>query len=927
MFDPVNLKKPIPEVEADILKTWKKNKTFEKSIENRPQNKTWTFLDGPPFITGLPHYGSLLSSIPKDLFPRFWTMKGYRVRRVWGWDCHGLPVENKVENKLNLKTKKDIEEKVGVKKFINECKLYVKESSSEWEWYIDRVARWVDFKNAYRTMDRDYMESVMWVFKSLYDKGYVYKGRKVTLYCPHCVTPISNFEVAMDADNYQEVAEPANVYKYQLKGQPNTYLLAWSTTPWNKIATPALAVNPLLTYVKVEQGGEKYILAKNTLEILKKDKKYKIIDEFPGDKLVGLLFVPHYDFYEVEPGKRANVVLGATFVTEDEGTGVVTIAAYGEDDMKLIEEENVQVVLHVDEEGKLAENVPNGWAGMNYLDVNPLVNKDLEKRGLMYKEEEYAHTVPTCWRCHTRLYYAPQNAWFVNVASLKDKLVKTNEEVNWFPEHFKEGRYRKSVESAPDWCISRNRYWGSPVPVWETEDGHRIVVGSIAELEELSGQKIKDLHKPEIDDIEITLEDGRVARRVPEVLDSWIEAGSASFAERHYPFEGEVSLDSFYPPDFIVEYTGQIRAWFYVLHVIGAALYDSIAFKNVVVTGVILGTDGRKMSKNFKNYPDPKEMIEKYGGDALRLYLMGSVVMRGEDILISEEEYRNQVKGFIFPLRNVFNFFVTYANVDKWKAAKSFKMNTPKDSLNRWIVSRLMTTLSEYEKYLEEYNTPSAIALLRDFLVNDLSGWYVRRIRGNMDKETYKTLYFALTTFAQMIAPVAPFVAEEIYTNLVGKSVHLSDWPKFTKKFVSKELEEEMSLARQVVEMVHAERQENSIRVRQPLSELVITSPSKFSKSIIDLIADEVNVMSIVQKEGKKLSIKLDKKITDELKVMGDVRDLIRQIQVERKEVGVDLKSKVNVTLPDWPEEYEREIKSKALINQLKKGKFSVRKA
>jgi isoleucyl-tRNA synthetase len=476
-FKPVVPQVHFPAMEEEVLTYWKENKIFEKSVTNRPEDKTWTFLDGPPFITGMPHYGTLLSSLPKDLFGRYWTMKGYRVRRVWGWDGHGLPIENKVEGELNIQRKKDIEDKIGVKTFIERCLHYVNEVSGEWEWYVDHIGRWVDFKHAYKTWDMPYMESVMWVFKQMYEKGYVYKGLRVSLYCPHCSTPISNFEVAMDADNYKEVPDAATTYKYPLVGEENSYILAWSTTPWNKIVTPALAVNPKLTYVKVKQGDETYILAESTVKIL--TGEYEVLEKISGKNLVGKKFVPHYDYYkdQVKTDEKVFEIIPGDFVTAEEGTGVVTIAAYGEEDLKVMKEFNIHIQLHVDEEGMIKEQVPQ-FGGMYYLKANKLVNEDLANRGLIYKDEEVAHNVPLCWRCHTRLYYAPMDAWFVNVQTLKTLMKETNETVNWFPEHFKHGRFEKSLENAPDWNISRNRYWGSPVPVWECECGERFVPGS-----------------------------------------------------------------------------------------------------------------------------------------------------------------------------------------------------------------------------------------------------------------------------------------------------------------------------------------------------------------------------------------------------------------------------------------------------------------
>ena len=733
----------------------------------------------------------------------------------------------------------------------------------------------------------------------------------------------------MDQDNYKTITENAQTYKYKVKNEDKTFLLAWSTTPWNKLVTPALAVNPNLTYVKVKQGDEQYILAETTVEILKKDLPYEIVDKFKGSTLNGLEFEPHFDFYKIDEGKKGFVVVTGEFVTADEGTGIVTIAAYGEEDLEVMNRENIQLVLHVDDEGIIKDSVPE-FGGMFYLDANSPVNENLRSRGLLYDEMPYTHSVAHCWRCATRLFYNPQNAWYVNIANMKEQLQKTNEKINWFPKHFKNGRFAKSIESAPDWNISRSRYWGSPVPVWECECGERYVPESIKELEQLSGMEVIDLHKPNIDKITIKCKKcDQIAKRVPEVLDSWIEAGSASFAERHFPFNQNEKLEDFFPPDFIAEYTGQIRAWFYVLHVIGAALYDSPAFKNVVVEGVILGTDGRKMSKNYGNFPDPKKLIELYGGDALRMYLLGSPVMNGEDIRISEIDYRDQVKGTLLILWNTYNFFITYARIDGWEPGdreKGTGNSTQLGALDRWILSRLNRLVLEVTQKLDGYDTSGAISLYKKF-VNEFSTWYIRRSRDRVgpsseqgdDRENfYKTTYSVLTILSQVIAPITPFIAESMYRNLTDlESVHLELWPNESKDLIDNKLEEEMVYGQELASVISAFRKEAGIKVKIPFIKLSY-SGHKLTDEVLTIVKEEVNVEELeFTTDSEKYVIE---GITDETNQnieAGQARDIIRSIQQKRKELGMTMVQLVHVSLPSWPKEFEEEIKRKALVSSL----------
>lgn len=946
-----------------LIKFWQENKIFEKSIEQRDIENSYVFYDGPPFVTGLPHYGSLLPSIAKDLIPRYQTMRGKRVRRVWGWDCHGLPIENKVEKELHIKNRRDIE-KIGLDKFIPACLNYVSDTTVQWKWYIDRIGRWVDFDNAYKTMDLKYMESVMWAFKQIYDKDLIYQGTRVSMYCPRCGSPISNFEVAMD-NSYVDITEDSTTYKFLLTRDSSEKLvkkllavesnekisqidlknnefsiLAWSTTPWNKIVTTALAINPKLDYVLVKQGWEYFILAKLRLSILT-DEPYEILAEFKGTDLIDLEYRPLFDIFQVPKGKKAWVIIPGDFVTAEDGTGVVTLAVYGEDDYKVMIEHNIYLLEHIDDDGKLTIDSPM-FRGIDYLQANAVVDAQLATRNLIYKHEPHTHSVPTCWRCATRLYYAPQKAWFVKVSQLKEQLLKSNENINWFPKHVKYGRFQKGIESAPDWCISRNRYWATPMPVWKCDKcGELEVVGSITDIEVKSGKKVTDLHRPYID--EHTWKCSKcqgTMKREPEVLDCWLDSGSMPYAQYHYPFENKEEFEKNFPGDFVVEYIAQTRAWFYVLHVLSNAVFDSHSFKNCIVTGVIRGTDGRKMSKSYGNYPDPKKVIDTYGGDALRLYLMGSAIMAGENLNIAEEDIKEQVQRVLIILWNSYKYFVTYAVTNNWqKPQNQDEINKIKADiyqngqlLDKWMLIKVDEFISQTGKSLDKYDIPSAVRLIRP-IISDLSTWYIRQNRDRFvtgDMMALNTLYVSLYFLTLVMAPSIPFITEEIFQNLTlgqkfPQSVHLCDWPAIKNiKKDDKQVLQNMKLVQEICNLGNGLRKEKNVPIRQPLGLLIVKSNQEFSlqDEYINIIKNELNVKKVEFKKVKdgEMTIDYDFNLTTDLIDEGNARKLIRQIQEARKKANTKLTDKVVITLPDWPKSFEEEIKRKTLVLEIRKG-------
>lgn len=913
---------PFPKVEEDVLRFWQSNKIFEKSVKKEAPQGSYIFNDGPPFITGLPHYATLLPSVAKDVVPRYWTMKGCRVERKWGWDCHGLPAENKVEGQLGLKNKKDIED-LGVGKFVDACRNYVKEGSDQWRWYIDRIGRWVDMDNAYRTMDLNFMESVIWAFKKLYDDGFIYEGYRTSLHCPRCATPLSKFEITMDAGSYRDITEPSVTVKFKVVGKENEYLLAWTTTPWTLPGNLALAVGEKVKYIKAEVDGEILILAKDRMGEILQDKKYKIAKELSGSDLIGEQYEPLYILNSEEIRKNYNVykVYGANFVTTEDGTGIVHIAPnFGEDDFELGKVIGLPMVDLMDENGIYAKEAGQ-WQNFYFKKTGEAVKEDLQKRNIIFSVFDVTHPYPFCYRCNTSLIYRTQKAWYLKIDKIRGKLVETNKEINWVPEYFKEGRFQFNLESAPDWCLSRSRYWGSPIPVWRCQNCEEVkVVGSLKEIEKLSGKRINDLHRPGIDEIEFRCDKcGKTMKRVPEVLDCWFESGSMPFAQWHYPFEREADFKNIFPADFIVEYTGQLRGWFYYLHVLSNCLFDSLSYKNVIVTGVLAGTDGRKMSKSFGNYPDPRLVLEKYGSDALRMYFMSSSIMMGDDTSLSEKDIQDSLRKNVMILWNIYNFYSMYANYENRnisslesdkETAEKFLADARNDNvLDKWILAKLNQLIFEVTGNLEKYHLPAAARPISEF-IDDLSTWYIRRSRDRFkgDDERDKQAAIAATGYvllqlSKVIAPFMPFLAEQLWQKVTGnnfadgdKSVHLEEWPQsHSMEHVTHNIMNEMAMVRKIVELGLAKRDEAGIKIRQPLLELRITN-CELRDEQVALVADELNVKNVVCKKGEgNIEVELNTEISDELKLEGTKRDLVRAINNLRKDVGLTIQDRAEI--------------------------------
>lgn len=877
----------VNEIELDILKFWAKDKTFEKSLKGK--KKSYIFYDGPPFATGLPHYGHLLASTIKDTIPRYWTMKGHKVERVWGWDCHGLPIENIVEKKLGFKSKKDIEA-LGIDKFCNECENSVMKFVHDWKGFVERLGRWVDFDNSYKTMDVNYMESVWWAFKEIYDKGLIYEGRKVLMYCPRCETPLANAEIAMD-NSYKDVTEQSAIVKFKLKGK-NEYFLAWTTTPWTLIGNVALAVKTDAQYVKVRNNNENYILVAERLNELNGD--HKVLETFKGKDLKGIEYEP---LYTIENKKKGHYVIDDNEnITVTDGTGIVHMAAYGEFDYSMIKKHDLPLIEHIGLDGKLNLG-PSEWKGLWFKAVDKEVIKDLEKRNLLYKAQSHRHSYPFCYRCETPLFYAPLPSMFIDIQKIKKDLLKNNEKINWFPEHLKEGRFKNNILNAPDWNISRNRYWASVIPIWKCSSCPELkVIGSIDELKKhaINFPKKIDLHKPTMDKVKLKCKCGGEMTRVPEVLDCWFESGLMPFAQAHYPFEKKEWFNKNFPGDFVAEYIAQTRTWFYYMLCASTMLFNKNPFKNVVTTGNILAADGQKMSKSKNNYPDPSILISKYGADALRFYLLSSPIMSAEDLKFSERGVEEVHKKVILILLNTLNFYIMNS---KGKEVMPKKLS----SLDEWIMSKVAQLSMSVTESLDNYDTMTSAKEITKF-VDDLSTWYVRRSRerfnesDNDSQNARAVLKKVLLETAKIIAPMLPFISEKIYREIGEKeSVHLQDWPEYSKKEINVKAIEEMARAREIVSHALKIRDLNKIAIRQPLSVLTVAGEN-LSEELANIIAEEVNIKQ-VKFDKKAKETNLDLKITPELEAEGFAREISRKIQSVRKDRMMKKEERITLEL------------------------------
>ncbi len=959
MFSPVSSQVRFPSVEEEILSFWKDKGIFSASLKATEDHDAFVFYDGPPFATGLPHYGHLLAGTIKDIIPRYWTMQGKYVDRRFGWDCHGLPVENEMEKEFKVSGKRDIE-KLGIFLFNEACRSIVLRYTGQWEKVVNRMGRWVDFEHQYRTMDAAFMESIWWVFKQIWEKGLIYQGFRVQPYCPRCATPLSNFEVN---EGYKDVSGPSITVSFPLANDVKTKILVWTTTPWTLPSNVALAVGKDIGYVKILDGENVFILAKDRLASYYKDPlQYTVIEECTGKDLEGLSYIPMFDYFK-DRNQQFFHVTTADFVSTEDGTGIVHIApAFGEDDFAVGQKLGLPIVCPVDDEGKFTDEVPE-WKGQRVYEADDDIIRTLKSRGRLIHKTTVLHRYPFCYRCDTALIYKAITTWFMKIEPLKPNMLENNQQIHWVPQHLQNGRFGKGIESAPDWNISRNRYWGTPIPIWTCECGHSECVGSLAELHKLAGKgneengrkihadavsmvqlKIKteshermraanidtewadklqsanispvDLHRHIIDELSILCPAcGKLMLRTSEVLDCWFESGSMPYAQLHYPFENRKRFEDNFPADFIAEGLDQTRGWFYTLTVLSAALLKKPAFKNVIVNGIILAEDGKKLSKRLKNYVPVDEIIDKLGADALRLFLVNSPAVKAEDLRFSEKGVLEMSRAVLLPFWNAYSFFVTYSNVDGWKPSSD---QAPKcgTELDQWIISLLNHTVASVNDEMAQYNLYKVVPLVVDFIDN-LTNWYIRRSRrrfwkseNDQDKDcAYSTLYYVLVEFSKVMAPFLPYLTEAIYRNLVAgkiegapESIHLNPFPKAQTELTSPDLELKMQLIRQAVSMGRALRSRFIIKTRQPLHEFTVIIRDKKKLDLLEqmesLIREELNVKKVrfstqedvVVSIGAKANFKkLGKVFGPKMKDAAAVIEKFSSVQIIALETGTSI--------------------------------------
>ncbi len=864
MYNPVDPRVSFPRLEEKILEFWLENDTFKKSIRQREGSEEYVFYDGPPFATGLPHFGHFVPGTIKDIIPRYQTMRGKKVERRFGWDCHGLPVEYEMEKELGISGKKQIEE-FGIAKFNESCRSIVLRYTREWRRIITRLGRWVDFDNDYKTMAPDYMESIWWVVRTLWDKGLLFEGFYILPYCPRCGTALSNFE--LNLGGYQDVRDPSITIKFRLKEEPRAYFLAWTTTPWTLPSNLALALGPYIVYVRVQDGDEQYIIAKERLKTYyRSEKEYTVLAEYSGQELIGIEYEPLFPYFTHLKEKGAFRTFLGEFVSTEDGTGIVhTAPGFGEDDYALLKDTEIPTICPVDDEGRFTAEVTD-YNGIFVKDADSKIVKDLKAQGKIVRQESYLHSYPHCWRCKSPLIYRAVSSWFVNIEKIKQSMLKANAEVFWMPRHLRDGRFGKWLEGARDWAISRNRYWGNPIPIWKCDScNEQVCIGSRVELEKLAKVKVTDLHKHYIDDMTWPCSCGGTMHRIPEVLDCWFESGAMPYAQNHYPFENKEHFEANFPADFISEGLDQTRGWFYTLTVLAAALFDKPAFKHVIVNGLVLGEDGKKMSKSEHNYADPMEVVNSFGADALRLFLMNSACVKAEDLRYSDDGVKGILKDVIIPLWNTYSFFVTYANIDR--AHPEAAPENPENPLDRWILSEAERMVKEVTEQLDLYDLQKAIDSFVQF-IDLMNNWYIRRSRrrfwrseNDPDKQqAYQTLYDILLKLVQVAAPFIPFITEEIYRNLkteeAPESVHLLDYPVYNREVRDPDLEQKMGLTRQAVSMGRALRAMFNLKIRQPLKAIHLVTKDQEEKKVLiemeEIIKEELNVKSVVFRENEE---------------------------------------------------------------------------